>query len=294
MKKMKKYTLLASCLLFLLNVYGQTNVYKPFPQKNAIWTNRYGAIDFNNVLQWEAPVHYCMEKGDTLINSITYSKVNFCGGAYQGALRDNNGKIYYIPADSLRELLIYDFTLKTGDSVSVYCIPGGKTYPFRAYKYDHVKVDSTIINGAYRKTINLNNGYKWIEGIGNNKGLFVESWINVSGWATELMCMSESNTTLFPSYSPGPCSLTVGVDEMPSTGTLSLFPNPTAGIFQLQIEKEPIKTIELIDVFGKIVTTRSCWDKVTEVDISSLATGMYVVRITDLRGDIQMKKVMKK
>jgi hypothetical protein len=290
---MKKYLLLTSCIFLIVNGIGQTNVYHPFPQKNAVWTNRSGSVDYTNTIIWEAPVHYCMEKGDTIINSLTYSKVNYCGGAYHGALRDNKGKVYYIPADSSHELLIYDFTLKTGDSVSAYCILGGTVYPFRKFKYDHVRVDSILIKGSYRKTINLDGNYKWIEGIGNNKSLFVESWVNVSGWVTELMCMSENDTTLFPSFSVGRCSLTVGIDEMVNDGTVTLFPNPTTGTFQLQSKKYPMRTIELIDVFGKTVSLLSFNDKIVEADISSLSSGMYVVRITDSSGNIFIKKMMK-
>jgi hypothetical protein len=273
--------------------YAQTKVYQPFPKKNAVWTNRDGTVNSSSTgIDWELPFSYCMEQGDTSINSIIYSKVNYCGGAYHGALRDNKGKIYYIPKDSSTELLIYDFTLKNGDSVSVYCILGGKIYPFREFKYDHVRIDSVFIKGAYRKTINLN-GYKWIEGIGNTKGLFVESFANVSGWATQLLCMSDNDTTLFPSFSVGPCSTIVGINETTANESMELFPNPTMGKFQLQAEKNPIRMIELIDVVGKTISSRSVKDKIVEADISSLSPGMYVVRITDSTGKTFIKKVLK-
>jgi hypothetical protein len=273
--------------------YGQTNTYKPFPKKNAIWTNRNGTVNSNGTgIDWELPFSYCMEQGDTSINSTTYSKVNYCGGVYHGALRDNKGKIYYVPKDSLNELLIYDFTLKTGDSVSVYCILGGKFNPFREFKYQHVWVDSVLIKGVYRKSINLN-GYKWIEGIGNTKGLFVESFANVSGWATQLLCMSDNDTTLFPSFSIGSCSTTVGIPETEANGNIELFPNPTTGKFRLQAEKNPIKTIEIIDLYGKIIYSIAVKNKLADADVTSLSPGIYFVRITDVNGNTFLKRISK-
>lgn len=290
---MKKYILFIYALFFLLSAEAQNRAYIPFPTKNAIWVNRTGWRDGTNALVWENPIFYCTGTSDTVIGSRTYARINYCGKAYHGALRDDNGKVYYIPADSLRELLIYDFTVKAGDTTTVYFKRAGMS-PFTMYSDRIKKVDSILINGSYRKRIHFtDNLHKWIEGIGNSKGLFVEFWVNVSGWDTEILCMSVDDVKLFPSFSLGKCST---VTQIPSAGNeqqVRLYPNPTHGKITLEQENRSVIWAEILDIYGRTALTAPVPGNLVDMDLSTLSSGIYMLRLTDEAKRVTIKKIVK-
>jgi hypothetical protein len=217
---MRKYLLIILFIGFVTKLEAQSWVYHPFPTDSAIWTNAHGTWDVHPTsppsatLLMSAPTRYWMTSADTVIGIETYSKIEYCGGVYRGALRDDGvGKIYFIPVDSISELLIYDFTVHSGDVVTVFENPGNSIWSgFTQHTYTIGSVDSILIGSSYRKRIYLD-GQHWIEGIGCTNGLFTESWANVSNWYVNLDCMSSKDTTLYPVYGLAPCSLYSGINE---------------------------------------------------------------------------------
>lgn len=296
---MKKLLLFISALFLNLTIsMAQAWVYHPFPTDSATWSNRVGLVDpgsppgcCSTTVAWASPVYYCMSNTDTMIGAFTYSKLNYCGGAYKGALRDAGRKIYFIPADSVNELLIYDFTVTAGSTVSTYCTPGGNGPYWIESTYTVGPVDSVQIAGSYRKRINMGYGY-WIEGIGNTMGLFFENWPNVSMYTSELMCMSEGNTTLYPSYSIGPCSLSVGVKEEEEPDHTLIYPNPGMGKFQISSNKKII-TIEVSDMLGRIIYRSEVNGIFSEIDLSAFPANIYFVKLTDAKKSYAVKKIVK-
>lgn len=296
---MRKQLLIIFFFVYSTGVEAQSWVYHPFPTDSAIWTNASGYWVYPTgwpVVTWPAPyvqygppTRYCMSSLDTIIGTNNYSKLDSCGGNYAGALRDDGiGKIYFVPSDSLNELLIYDFTVQTGDTVSVYDNIGF----WNISTYEFIIVDSVLINGSYRKQIKLGgNPASWIEGIGCTQGLFREGWGNVSGWYVNLECMSHKDTTLYPAFSVGPCSLTSGMDEIKESQNFILYPNPTNGLFQIKTEQE-INSIEVSDVFGRRMLYSE--NNQTEINISNFTNGIYFVRFSDSKGNTVVKKIVKR
>lgn len=296
---MKRQLLIILFFAYSIGVEGQSWVYHPFPTDSAIWTNVSGSWIYPAgwpvvtwpmpYVQYDPPTRYCMSSMDTIIGIYNYSKVDYCGGTYCGGLRDDGiGKIYFVPTDSLNELLIYDFTVQTGDTVSVYENFGGY---WNTSTYEYIYVDSVLINGSYRKQIKLGgNPGSWIEGIGCTQGLFREGWGNVSGWYINLECMSQNDSTLYPAYSLGPCSLTSGIDEIKELDNFILYPNPTNGLLQIKTEQEII-SIEVLDVFGRRMLYSE--NNQTEINISNFTNGIYFVRMRDSKGNFVVKKIVR-
>ncbi len=74
--------------------------------------------------------------------------------------------------------------------------------------------------------------------------------------------------------------------------SLSIFPNPTEGVFTIQKRDWPSSTkVKIYDVLGNIVSTMMITNQNT-IDISSLASGLYFVHIQD-RNTIYSAKVVK-
>lgn len=297
---MRKQLLIIFFFVYSTGVEAQSWVYHPFPTDSAIWTNANGTWIIppgwpstpwpEPYVQYDAPTRYCMTAADTVIGSYSYSKIDYCGGIYKGGLRDDGlGKIYFIPSDSLNELLIYDFTVETGDTLMVYSSVFG-TY-WGQSTYESVYVDSILINGTFRKRIN-NTSYlsSWIEGIGCTQGLFREGWGNVSGNYANLECMSVIDTTIYPTTSLGSCSLTSSIDEINESENFILYPNPSTGLFQIKTQLET-NSIEVFDVFGRRIFYSE--RNQTEINISEFTNGIYFVQLIDSKGNSVVKKIVK-
>ena len=89
---MKKLLLILFISVQLKNAAAQSWVYHPFPSDSAIWPNAHGPWDVHPTTPPTATLivnpttRYCMTSADTTIGSNTYSKVEYGGGAYRGAL----------------------------------------------------------------------------------------------------------------------------------------------------------------------------------------------------------------
>jgi len=71
---------------------------------------------------------------------------------------------------------------------------------------------------------------------------------------------------------------------------LSLTPNPTTGILNLQTPNSTIENITVYDVLGKPVLQQN--NNLTTIDLSHLQNGMYLVKVTGNNGGTVVKKVV--
>ena len=122
--------------------------------------------------------------GDTVIDDVKYNKL-YCdniheGPIYVGATRVEDKRVYFKPynivegeEDLFEEYLLYDFSLKAGDNITLNVPVVDPDYypPYfipRHYKDIRFTVES-IENREYGRYFN---GLDWIEGIGSIKGLW--------------------------------------------------------------------------------------------------------------------------
>ncbi len=65
-------------------------------------------------------------------------------------------------------------------------------------------------------------------------------------------------------------------------GTLTIYPNPSNGVFNLSFEANSYHKVELIDLAGKILMTRAIGrqERTMSFNISNLAAGIYNVKLT--------------
>jgi hypothetical protein len=178
--------------------------YRPFAQDSKTWETQVGGIKEN--------VYGNRIEGDTVINGESWKKVyNYVGFqdfgmTYYVALCDVGQKVYAIAKGSTRPRLLYDFSLKEGNTVrcgmegNVFCclLDKGEQpdtllgFPFESY----LKVESidtiTYREQAFRRfTLTLLDAYHeplrngeeaifgnvvWIEGVGSGAGPF-SPWV---------------------------------------------------------------------------------------------------------------------
>ena len=203
----------------------------PFPTSNAIWVNTLYMMASPPPLPTWNLVNYanlCANGADTVINTITYTKLEHCAGGYKGAFRDEDGRVFYVPGDSIQEYLLYDFTLSDGDTAfNVYFEPAMGGYGM----VEDVVISNTMISAELegRKVLYTLGGAVWIEGIGAEWGLFSEPWVNVSKYMLKLECMSHQDTIRYPSWNigVGVCALMDGMGRDGMVTRYYLQPNPT-------------------------------------------------------------------
>lgn len=282
---MKKLLLCLVSCLFLLSAKAQV----PFPMDGAIWVNTEYTYTFNppNPIPFEElndVDNYCVNGQDTTIEGNDYTQVFYCGDAYKGAIRDDNGIIYFVPADSTDEYLLYDFTAQENQTLQNVYVGNHNDESFMLQDFTVQQIGTEVIGGVTRRVVWADN-FRWIEGIGCETGLFMEPWTNVSMYAVFLECMSVNGQRLFPTEGNEVCPLTVGLHENDAVASFEIYPNPTAG--SLTISFNDIQSevqISIVNAYGQSLKsfTATNSDKV-EMNFDG-ASGVYFAIITTANG----------
>ncbi|MDX2359693.1 MAG: T9SS type A sorting domain-containing protein [Crocinitomicaceae bacterium] len=298
-----KILLLILSLTFGLNAHSQN--YTPFPDSNARWVNTIYTFTFNGAdpfptASFGGVEYFCMDSNDTLIGPNNYSQITYCTtNDYKGAIRDDNGMVYYVPKDSTNEYLLYDFTAQAGDTMTIY----HESFGYSVGQLIQVTInsrDSILVGNDYRDRIYVDNGC-WIEGIGYEKGLFLEPWPNVSNYATVLYCMSYNDTIYhsggsfggFTTNEAGICELNLGVMPPPLYHIpFYPIPNPTMGIVSWYMDEAPDNLI-ITNSLGQQVTPSFTYiNSKVKLDLSDQAEGLYIVQFT-LEGEPYQMRLIK-
>jgi len=165
----------------------------------------------------ECPVstQYIYFDGDSTVAAHSYKKVFSCNDKlheninYEGLIREQDQKTYFIPVNSKKEYLFYDFSLKEGMTFK-YIEPEVMPEYERTVSFYVKKVGFIEINGVQKKQIQLTasppNDYlyaTWIENIGSLAGLFYPCGVINPGNKRELLCYYQNDELIYknPNYS---------------------------------------------------------------------------------------------
>lgn len=264
---------------FLVN--AQSNIYKPFPTTYGNWV--YLGHD-----EWQVPsgsqTNYILN-GDTVISNINYKKI-FTSYNYSGALREFSKIIYFVPKDSLSEVVLYDFNLTIGDTI---------IHPFggAVCSNDTVLIiaeDSVLASDGYHRQLILNSPYvPWIEGIGSWFYLLMPAQVACVSSNDVLMCMTSDTSFIYPS-SFSYC--TVSSPEIENTqNDIFICPNPSNGSFSVKILNYNIRQLVITDLLGKIVLIQEVQNQ-REVEALNLGVGTYFLNLIDVNGQTNKKKII--
>lgn len=290
--------------LFLLFASIQTAnaQYKPLPMQNAEWIN-YGGIALLSCPTCTLVNYKYYTDGDTIINSLTYSKIKKLEGpnlndvslfpTYTGAIRQDtlNQKIYVVLTDSTTEHILYDFSLQVGDtnnsvlhSLVSDCL-GFNTETL--YLIDTIQVNGNDHRVFHFQGSCAGNGVSYIEGIGSDFGLLFPNLMDIQ--ESHLACLKINNQTYYPSSTES-CVLTfVGVDEINPNPTISISPNPASTMLHISLDDNTVnQNGKLLDNQGKVLKNFILTSGENNIDIHDLDSGVYFVKI-----DTQSIKIVK-
>ncbi len=82
-----------------------------------------------------------------------------------------------------------------------------------------------------------------------------------------------------------------GIAETPDNFILTVFPNPSTGIFTLNLNNLPNATLSVTDALGHCLWRKDCKDKNTQqIDLSSQPKGIYFLEVNS-QGQRSVKKI---
>lgn len=243
-----------SCLIFILFLsshFSFSQSFISFPDSNARWTYETCVIDWTPPVScgWEYYSNYYLTN-DTVINTITYSNIEFQEEGYHGALRDNgNGQVFYFPPDSTMEYLVHDFDVNAGDTIqNVYSLMGSAFIEDRYV----LSIDSVLIWNNYHKIVSFDNPpVSWIEGIGCPSGFLARS-SDILDATRELICMSYNDTIYYPNENLGNCQLDLKSESFHKK-EINISPNPsTLGYVMVELPSIDIYTYQIYNTAGQL------------------------------------------
>ena len=278
-------TPIRALILFPLALAGQAvhSQFDAIPDSNATWTTSF----------WIGPGYpyegyfyeYDMVQPDTLIGGDVFKRLlqtnNLGGPFYSGALRDNGaGQVYYCPSGST-PVLLYDFDVQPGDTVSD--VNGIWLHDVVVYS-----VDTIVVNGTDRKRIGVEcdalQGFAaayWIQGIGGTGGLLhTDPCPSVSGTGT-LICMTENDTVQYGLNvgGLGACDIFLGMATSDGSAA-QVAPNPSTGIFTVSVEGGLVPACRVLDLQGREVL-RTVGGT---IDLGTRPSGTYLLIVSTDRG----------
>jgi len=246
----------------------------PYPWDTTFWTDNFKL------------------SGDTVIDNQTYKTVYksqeefSVNWNYWGGIREEDQKVWLKGTNNYPERLIYDFTLNIGDTINLW-------------DEDPMIVDSIIykpINNENRKHIYFSYpGYPllsefWIEGIGSNRGIFESGSGTFVGGTTWALCMKENGDLIYMNPNYNNCFLITEIEESRNL-LIEVYPNPAQDKIKIQnTENIKIESISIIDLKGQKLLEFE--NNKTELDLSEISTGIYLLKVTYEKGEIIRKLIV--
>jgi len=253
-------------------------------------------------------------QNDTVINLKSYKKVKGCDSIYQFGIRSDSRKVFLVPFDSVNEYLLYDFqalpgdtihSIITGSNLSSFCEPDLNLKNVVVSAIDSFKVANKTysIVHIYEPTGGMNN--VWFENIGSWFGLL--GYIN-SPSLSNLFCYSNNDTTIklgflyslpnngesIPYLTGNVCNDSIymtHINEQTKEIDFSIFPNPASSNITVESKMYQAKSIKIMDVLGIEQYYSQLLSEKTEIDVSQLPNGAYILQVQSKNGFVSKKFV---
>lgn len=309
-------------MLFFFNLvalwsYAQSSF--PNSSSNPVWIE----YNYQTILgPSDTPFRDAYRLGrDKIICGKTYQEIILYQESYNetkiiGFVRNQGQKVYIRQNEDCnkREHLVYDFSLKVGDTVYCafdYLIP--RTLGSDSTKFWVQSIDSIKCEGVLRKRLKMRHYMNWeirtpstdtmtrtldwIEGIGTPTGGFYPFHCESSFCNEEsiLICFHNKGQLQYSYlFMNARCSPTLSNEES-KVQTLKAFPTLTSSNVKIELPEDvQLKVFSIVNVMGKIVQQR-CVDVYGNltIDASHLSSGVYFLQAQDAQSKRYIAKFVK-
>ena len=129
--------------------------------------------------------------------------------------------------------------------------------------------------------------------MGPTYGPFGYVVVSLENWLSLLLCVHHNDSFIYMTDPVLGCEqLVTSVPEYPDV-SMKLYPNPTGNTLHVAFEgtDNPQGTLTVNDITGMVVLNRECHDAATQIDVSGLSPGLYVICFRNEKGVIVRKFV---
>lgn len=233
------------------------------------------------MMRWESTTEsYCVS--DTTIQWTESSSGN------GKLIREEDNRIYVFVPSNVDEVLVYDYnSISIGDVLNPNCTVGS--------------IDTLyLLHQPYLKyNCECNNEFL-IQGIGTKRALFstLDCGIGIEG-DLKNMCYRKNDFVInidptSDCTSTGDTSVFVGLKETLNETALRIYPNPTKGHLELEVESDVIKSYTLFSIDGKqLLKGRNIHSNRLALDLSNLENGLYILFTEMKNGGIARELIVK-
>jgi len=169
------------------------------------------------------------------------------------------------------------------------------------------EIDSIIVDTTYKTTTTYENvivdetseleplAIHWTLPAAAEWTKFEYTWNNPSGdigsSLTFVLESSWSETDSVTYFDDFFYAITTSAQSVYASGQLHLYPNPVIDVLYLSIE-DPLSRIDVYNSMGQLVKSFNNPDR--QINVSELSSGMYLMNVTDQRGNLYKAKFIKK
>ncbi len=85
--------------------------------------------------------------------------------------------------------------------------------------------------------------------------------------------------------------ITTSIEEDATSNTINIYPNPTTGLIHFSLpDHTSIKTVEVYNLLGKKIYVQN---NLSSISLNDYESGVYIIKITDSKGNTIVKKIIK-
>ena len=110
-----------------------------------------------------------------------------------------------------------------------------------------------------------------------------------SSYDVQIIAHCSNNMTSDPSTTI--TFMTVGINDYTLDNTVTLYPNPTTGLIQIENGEWRMENVEVYDAYGKLLFTVEVNGNTANLDLSGYARGTYFVRVTTEKGVVTKRVI---
>ncbi len=243
---------------------------------------------------------------EVLIQEKSYHKVFYqeCRTAekeYAGAIREDNKRIYYMPADGETEILLYDFNMEVGDCISYY----SGSVNLRLARIDIVQMEGEMRRRYYfcdmdHDPDNIYPYDSWIEGVGSEQELLRPFFPlrTCQGCNLRVKCVHQDGKVLYRENIESPCSCENGqsIQKNSVNNEFRILKNPIENKL-LSIELKNAKFFKMDIYFwdGNLLLTKDLSignNGILEVPLMNLQAGSYILIFSRPDGSRESAKIV--
>ncbi|MEO0473347.1 MAG: T9SS type A sorting domain-containing protein [Bacteroidota bacterium] len=244
------------------------------------------------------PYFYSIRIGeDSVISNVSWHKVYYAEDTLSSSwefidqlIRQDSQKVYLKKANAA-EYLLYDFGLVVGDSIRVPLFSSECVLIVDA-------IDSVQLNdGSDRKRMVMRTEFDvfqtWIEGIGSvmGGGLITHPQVCGTDYFENLLCFYESNSLQYP-QNPSSC-FTTNATPLFLEAHVQVYPNPVREHLIIESEGLILKSYSLSHLTGIRIKSAFISDMRTDVNLSDMPDGVYLLQTEAIDGRRFSQKIMK-